>query len=250
MGWPAFLGSLLLEALYPSQANCMGCGSPAGADENWLCASCAGLLQPVAGIPGPRCPRCGRPLDGGRGGTCETCGDWMDGLLLAARFVYPYRRPVSGMIRRMKYRGVARLAEWMAREMYGVVRRELPGEFDAVVPVPMHARRLRLRGVNHAAAIARALSLQMNVPCVEALTRIRDTSQQARLNAKARRKNLEGAFAASADVRGRKILLVDDVLTTGATALGCARALHAAGAADVQFIALAGAIDRAPTRKK
>ena len=244
----ALIRGLVLEALYPSRANCMGCGSPAGADEGWLCAACARLLKPASDLPGPRCPRCGRPVDSARG--CETCGDWPDGVLSAARFVYPYRRPVSGMIRRMKYQGVARMADWMAIQMLDVVRRELPGAFDVVVPVPMHPKRLRLRGVNHAAAIARALALRIDVGYLEALTRVRDTAQQAKLSALARRQNLEAAFRSSDAAKGLRVLMVDDVLTTGATALACARALRAADAADVQFIALAGAIDRNLPHKK
>ncbi len=252
MGWAKLALALMLEALYPSRANCMGCGSPAGADVEWLCADCARLVRPVADFPGLHCPRCGRPLAAGRGPrACPTCGDWPEGVLSAARFTYPYRRPVSGMIRRMKYGGVARMADWMARAMEQTVRRELPpGAVDAVVPVPMHPARLRVRGVNQAAVLARALAGRLGVPAVEALRRTRDAAQQARLTGAARRLNLDGAFAASADVRGRRLLLVDDVLTTGATALACARALRAAGAADVWFIALAGSVDRAPRRKK
>lgn len=244
----ALIRGLVLEALYPSRANCMGCGSPAGVDEGWLCEACARLLMPIAGIPGPRCPRCGRPLDGAP--KCETCGDWPDGFLSAARFVYPYRKPIKGMIRHMKYQGVARMADWMAEKMLDVVRRELPGGLDAVVPVPMHKKRLRLRGGNHAAAIAGALALRMDVKYLDALTRVRDTAQQAKLSAGARRRNLEGAFQSTEAVARLRVLLVDDVLTTGATALACARALRAAGAEDVQCIALAGAIDRGLPQKK
>jgi ComF family protein len=170
-------------------------------------------------------------------------------VLSVARFVYAYRRPVSGMIRRMKYQGVLRMADWMAKEIGEAVRRELPGRSDAIAFVPMHKARRRLPGGNHAEAIARALAPTLGVPCVAALMRTRETRQQARLGGPARRRNLEGAFRAS-DVRGLRILLVDDVLTTGATALACARALYAAGASDVQLIALAGAIDRVPPQKK
>jgi ComF family protein len=251
MGWLRLLREMILESLYPSKANCMGCGNPAGADEGWLCADCARLLKPLSALPGPRCPRCGRPLDGGAGaGRCDTCGDWPDGLISAARFPYAYRKPLSGMIRRMKYQGVARMADWMAGEMLGTAERELPGGYDLIVPVPMHKKRLRLRGRNHASALAQALSRRSGVPCGEALLRTVDTPQQVRQSAAARRKNLEGAFRALPSVGGRRVLLVDDVLTTGATALSCARALRAAGASDVIFLALAGAIDRNLSHQK
>ena len=112
MGWLRLIREMLVESLYPSSANCMGCGSPAGADEGWLCADCARLLKPLSALPGPRCPRCGRPLgDSARTGRCDTCGDWPDGVISAARFPFAYRRPVSGMIRRMKYQGVTRMAD-------------------------------------------------------------------------------------------------------------------------------------------
>ena len=245
MGWFRLAGALMMEALYPSQANCMGCGSPAGAEEGWLCADCARLLRPLSDLPGPRCPRCGRPL-----GDAKVSRDWPEGLISAARFPFPYRRPVKGMVRRMKYQGVTRMADWMAGEMAQITSRELPGEYDVIVPVPMHMKRLRLRGVNHAEALARALSGRAGVPCVTALKRSVDTPQQARLSGLARRRNLEGAFTASPCVRGKRVLLVDDVVTTGATALACAKALRAAGAIDVQLIALAAAIDHFPPQQK
>ncbi len=109
------------------------------------------------------------------------------------------------MIRRMKYQGVARMAEWMAGEMLRAAERELPGGYDMIVPVPMHRKRLRLRGANHAEALAEALSRRMGVPSVKALLRTADTPQQARLSAAARRKNLDGAFAALPSVGGRRV---------------------------------------------
>ena len=251
MGWLTLIREMILESLYPSRANCMGCGSPSGADEGWLCDDCARLLKPLSDLPGPRCPRCGRPLDDEtQADRCLTCGDWPNGLITAARFPYAYRRPVSGMIRRMKYQGVSRMADWMAGEMLGTAERELPGGYDVIVPVPMHKKRLRLRGRNHATALADAISRRKLIPCEEALVRTVDTPQQVRQSAAARRKNLEGAFTASPSVRGRRVLLVDDVVTTGATALSCARALRAEGATDVIFLALAGAIDHNLSHQK
>jgi ComF family protein len=244
-GWAGLVVEMLLTALYPPGANCMGCKSPAGADM-WLCDDCRKKLIRISDMGGVRCARCGRPRPSAR---CETCGGWPQALIPCARFCYPYRAPANGMIRRLKYQGVTRMAGWMAQEMCDTVRRELPGGYDALVPVPMHSRRLRLRGVNHARVLALGMSSRLDLPCLDALCRLRDTPQQARLSAAQRRRNLAGAFSASHSACGKKILLVDDVVTSGATALECARALLSAGAKSVHFIAFAGAIDPHTPRK-
>ena len=112
---------------------------------------------------------------------------------------------------------------------------------DALVPVPMHPRRERRRGFNHALLLARCLGAQQGIEVREtSLARVKNTRQQARLSGARRRSALNGVLRAQG-VAGMRILLVDDVLTTGATACACARALFAAGARDVQLIAVAGA---------
>lgn len=242
---PLFLDALL-ELLYPSQANCMGCSSALGADEGWLCAACAAKLKPMYERGLARCPRCGCPQGAGR---CHTCGDWPQDGPSFARFAYPYAPPVDAMVRRMKYGGVYRMRGWMAQELSKVLAREDFRPFDCLAPVPMAARRKRARGFNQAEELARALAELTGQPMTDALLRERNTRQQAKLDAQARRRNLEGAFRAQAPLPGLRILLVDDVLTTGATACQCARALYRAGAADVQFIALAGSFERRGVRE-
>jgi ComF family protein len=113
---------------------------------------------------------------------------------------------------------------------------------DLLVPVPLAAKRLRQRGFNQAAMLARWLSAGLDIPCDETLLRrIQDTSAQQDLNADARKKNLRNAFALSPDasIKGRHLALVDDVLTTGATAQALARLLVDAGAARVDVYCLA-----------
>jgi ComF family protein len=145
------------------------------------------------------------------------------------------------MIRRMKYSGVYRMSEWMARQMAEALERGPLAPPDALAAVPMHRARLRLRGYNQAQLLADHIGAACDIPVLDALTRTRNTKQQARLNAQARHKNLEGAFLADGRVRGLRVLLIDDVLTTGSTATHCARALYKAGAADVQLLTFAAA---------
>lgn len=229
----------LLELLYPSRANCMGCASPLGADEGWLCDECRALLVPIHDLYDERCPRCGRP---GRWDKCRACRDWPPGMIALARSVYVYRRPVERMIRRMKYQGVTVLSEWMGMQITRLLAAEAFPRADMVAAVPMHRRRQRVRGFNHAELLARVVARETGLPLCTALRRSRNTRQQARLTGAQRKSNLIGAFVADESVSGRRVLLIDDVLTSGATALHCADALKKSGAADVFVATLACAI--------
>ncbi len=227
-----------LELLFPARANCLGCGDVLGADGEFLCDACQALLLPVHDKKGERCQRCGRP--GRWDKRCKTCRDWPDTVALA-RYAYAYRRPVDRMIRQMKYGGVTMLTDWMGDEILRMLRAEGFPACDLVAPVPMHKSRRRARGFNHAELIARRVALGLGVPMELAVRRTRNTRQQATLSLRRRRGNLRGAFQADARAAGRRVLLVDDVRTSGATAIGCADALMAAGAAAVFVATLAGA---------
>ena len=210
----------LLGLVYPRRAECMGCGTKAGFERDWLCEECRQALAD-------------RWV-----GACEPPAG---GLIDAAACAWLYGGPAGGLIRNLKYRGVTRLGEPMGRHMARAFETLQPLQVDIVVPVPMHPRRLRQRGFNHAELLARAVAQQMGLPVLAALSRIRNTRQQARLNDVQRLSNLEGAFALTADVSGRQVLLVDDVCTTGATANACARALLEGGANAVYLLCFAEA---------
>jgi ComF family protein len=121
--------------------------------------------------------------------------------------------------------------------------RALPRElsFDAVVPMPLHWRKRWQRGFNQSELLAREVARKWNVPVRRLVRRKRATAPQAGLTSAERRKNVQGAFVVKKTTRlnGMRLLLIDDVLTTGATASACARALKRAGAAQVTFLALA-----------
>lgn len=227
------------QLLFPPNARCLGCGDLLGAQEDYLCDRCRELLRPLGLMASERCPRCGMPLDHRR--KCRTCGDWPADGPSFARCAFAYARPVKGLIRALKYGGVYRLAPCLARHLSDLMIYQPFDPPDVLVPVPMHPLRERRRGFNHALLLARALGKQQGIAVSENdLMRVKNTRQQARLSGARRRSALNGAFRAQG-VTGMRVLLVDDVLTTGATACQCARALFAAGARDVQLIALAGA---------
>lgn len=237
---PGRLLNGLLETLYPEAANCMGCGSLAGTEYPWLCRECHDRLEKLDLLDLPRCYRCGRPLDGHK--TCDECADWPNVCVSRSLMRYAYAPPVSGMVHGMKFAGVYRMTEKMAEDMYELLAREKELSFDCLAAVPMHPRRLRERGVNAPEHIARELSKRMDLPLLNALVRTRYTLQQAKLTPEMRQLALQGAFRVTdpSCVRDRRILLVDDVMTTGTTVNRCAETLYEAGASDVVSVAFAG----------
>jgi len=149
---------------------------------------------------------------------------------------------VADAIRRFKWHGLPELARPLGRLLVAHLAQGLP---DRVVPVPLHPRRLRAREFNQAALLALFARGARGPPVdVQLLERIRDTLPQSQLPGPARQANVRGAFRVSqrGDARGLRILLVDDVLTTGATAEACARALLEAGAREVAILTLARAV--------
>lgn len=140
------------------------------------------------------------------------------------------------IVHSLKYRGYTRVVErLMAPLLVGALGGE--GRFDAVAPVPLHRSRLRSRGFNQAELMARAVAKRIGVPFFDKLRAVRRTRDQVELSGAGRRANVEGAFEAKGRVGGR-ILLVDDVFTTGATMSACAETLLRAGAREVYALSL------------
>lgn len=158
----------------------------------------------------------------------------LDRMCIALVFYGPIRK----VIHQFKYRATKRLALPLAKLMLNELQ-PLQLSFDAIIAVPLHAERLRQRGFNQAALLAEALADITNIRLLDGLVRMRATNQQARLNKQQRAKNMQGAFVWQGGVVPQRILLVDDVLTTGATMSACAQTLREAGATMIVGSAIA-----------
>ncbi len=160
-----------------------------------------------------------------------------------------YAGPLGRLVRALKYRGATRPSVWLGRALATEVA-AAGWRPQVVCPVPLHAARRRARGYDQAALLAAAVASALALPRARLLRRRRATAPQARLSRSARAANVAGAFAPSpgAVIAGRRVLLVDDVLTTGATSEACRSALLAAGAAEVRLAVVARA-DRRRQRR-
>jgi len=144
----------------------------------------------------------------------------------------------------LKFSGVKRLAKPLGNFIVELVE----DEFDALVAVPLHIKRLREREFNQSALLCHHLSRKFNKPLLHnALTKNRETFLQTSLSGEERRRNLKGAFSASRDIGGMRLLLVDDVITTGATVNECSATLKRAGAKEIIVTALARSMPKMNT---
>lgn len=220
------LDSLVKTALPPV---CAGCGTSG----YWLCPLCDQTARRID--LATTCRRCGRPAVARQ--TCERCDGW-DDALSACRSVYVFDGVVRKLIHYLKYGGEFARSEWCGIEMSRLIV-ELGWKPDLIVPVPLHRSRLRSRGYNQSAKIASSASVLLGIPWGNILTRTRATVSQVGLDAEMRHENVLGAFSCSHDLSGLSILLIDDVVTTGATLTSCADACRSAGAADVRAVSVA-----------
>jgi ComF family protein len=226
---------MMLDLVLPP--SCLGCREVI--DRPGLCAACWRRLTFLAP---PWCSCCGLPFEQaiGDGAICAACaGDAPD--FDRARAALAYDDASRPLLLAFKHgdrlEGVATFAGWL-----NAAARDCLADADLIAPVPLHRWRLWARRYNQAAELARALSRRSAVACDPCLLlRRRRTNSQGGLSAAGRRRNVAGAFALrqGADIAGRRILLVDDVFTTGATLNGCARVLKRAGAARVDCAVLA-----------
>lgn len=202
------------------------------------------LLYP----PYARCHCCGHPrLDGMGDHLCVPCRAALQSLREQEMFFYvdgvekvfapyPYEGAARELIHCLKYECVRDAARLLGREMAACL--DATG-FDALVPVPLHPGRLLERGFNQAELLAQAVGTEKNMPILPALKRLRETGQQAKLEKERRTQNMADAFQTCEKVKGMRLLVVDDVCTTGATARACAMALCKSDAKSVSLLVAA-----------
>ncbi|MDZ7585499.1 MAG: ComF family protein [Thiobacillus sp.] len=213
----------IFRQLVPS--TCLLCGTTSGTAP--LCGAC------LAGLPWhrqPQCPRCAIPTpDGQVCGACLKHPPAFD----RSRAALAYAFPLDRLIPRLKYNGRLAIAPALGECLAASVA---PGPRpDCLIPMPLHAKRIRERGFNHATEVAREVAKRLDLPLdTDSCRRIRDTPPQMGLKHDARRRNVRGAFVCTGDVRGRRIALIDDVMTTGTSLDELAKTLKQAGALEVE----------------
>jgi ComF family protein len=220
------------NALAWAGEDCLLCGGEGGPE--LLCPACIAELPPLP----ERCPRCALPSPAAAVcGSCLNHPPHFDATLALWRYEFPCDR----LVQALKYRARLALARFFARSL---ASRPMP-EVDLIVPMPLYPKRLAERGFNQALEIARSLAQQLGSPIApRGVLRLKDTLPQTQLPYDERAKNVRGAFACNLDLSGRRIAVVDDVMTTGATLNELARALKRAGATRVENFVIARTVLR------
>jgi len=248
----------ILDLIFPKDLYCISCGRPLpaqGARGLALCERCASEISWVAGRS---CAKCGRQLlDENPGIFCHECAGGGEHVFNKGYACAVYAGRAAEIVREMKYRQKSwyadTLASLMAEKYFALAdpeTGELP-EYEGLACVPMSAKKRSSRGYDQAGLIARGLSRRTGIPYLAgALKRVRETDVMSGLTSGERRQNLEGAFAVPCDmidtVAGKKLLVADDVYTTGSSVGACAEALLVAGAESVDVIVFAIGADVRP----
>jgi ComF family protein len=230
----------LVDLFYPP--HCVECGVKTdAAAAKWICGACA---ESAPRIQAPFCDVCSRPFDGEIRGTfrCPNCVDRRFHFTHAVA-AYRSRGVVRHLIHRFKYERQYHLrhilGDWLVDSLASDrITRE---SFDAFVPVPLHPARQREREFNQAGVLARILADRTGHPVLDCLRRVRNTETQTHFDREERMENLRNAFELrnTSSVHEKRLLLIDDVLTTGSTLDECARILRAAGSESVRAVVVA-----------
>jgi len=233
----------LADLLFPPK--CVICG--AALESDGLCDAC---LTQVSFIEHPMCPRCGMPypVEEGVDHLCSDCINDIGGgrHFSVARSVGIYKDNILELVHRFKYgrklsagRFLGSMMAARAETLFDI------RDYDVVIPVPLHREKLKQRGFNQSLLLAREIAGEFDLPVdLGALKRVRDTGPQVSLGGDKRRENVRGAFEAADLIKGKKVLLIDDVLTTGSTVRECSRALVEKGALTVAVYTAARAVNQ------
>lgn len=221
------LAGLALDLLFPQW--CIGCGR----EGEVVCRKCQKSFPTIGSS---FCQRCGRPIDEEECRNCAGIHMTIDGI----RAPFLFQGLVRQAIHELKYRNFRAVAPFLARELASYLD-AYPLSAQALIAVPLHARRLRERGYNQSSLISRSLSRLTGLPVLEnRLIRQRNTLSLARAaNREARREIIAGSFSVAGNLEGKDVILIDDVSTTGTTLDACAVVLKKAGAGKVWGLVVA-----------
>ena len=199
-----------------------------------ICTGCWDSIQPYEG---PKCNKCGIPLNSDSSITCGECIK-DEPAYKSVRTFGLYKGPLRKAINLLKYHNMKRLSKPLSEK---ILRMEIP-QVDAVIPIPLYKDRLRQREFNQSALLAKYTAKDTGASLlVDCLVKVKDTMPQVGLSSRERRQNIRNAFGVEKKelIKGKNILLMDDVITTGATVRECSRVLKKAGAGNIYVMALA-----------
>ena len=236
LGFPKDLKEGFLELFFPGPTCCPLCGELLIPAEDIPCPSCR---RQVLRVAAPLCPRCGKPL--AQDGYCPYCYG-RNLVFIQARAAAIYTGVLRRAIHLFKYKGVRELLPYLEGLLGQCLSEHPPPVPDVIIPVPLHRRRERERGFNQAALLAAGVGRHLQRPVdYHSLIRRQYTPPTHGLSRREREKVMKDAFICRAGrrLRGKTILLIDDILTTGATASGCSTALLQGGAAGVYVLTVA-----------
>lgn len=229
----------LTDLLYPRGANCICCGDMRRASEiDGLCPDCREKLEKLI-VPAFVCNRCLSLM--GKGEACRFCSSPAMQNIDRVFSHYIYKDEVRKLILAFKFDGCDEALPTLADGMALALQSH---SWDGLVPVPLHKLRLKDRGVNQSLLLARELSRRTGIPVQDCLVRTVYRRAQSRTRHEKRRANVQHVFACPQDVTGLRLLLIDDVRTTGSTADACAAELRKAGAAEVSLCTAAVVLRR------
>lgn len=222
-----------LNVLFPEL--CPFCKKPP--QDHRIAPICTDCWNEITQYNGSICQICGKPLISSASIICGDCISDRPAFKLARSFGL-YEATLKEAINLLKYYGIKRLAKPLSDMMLKI---KIPG-VETILPVPLHKRRLRVRGFNQSGLLAKYMAKRLRIPIItDCLIKVRDTLPQVGLGAKEREKNIRKAFEVKNRglIQGKTIMLIDDVFTTGATVRECSKVLKKAGARDIYVITLA-----------
>jgi len=240
----------MLDLLFPRQPNCLVCNSILEPGKALICPSCENKITPIGP---PLCRKCGRPFivpgltaaagrDFSASGFSKSRGYHLctdcrakEHYFIEARSFGHYEGVLRQLIHRFKYGGRRELAEFLGGRMVQTLQHISWPAFDYIVPVPLHIKRERERGFNQAYLLACVVNRHTGTPVFRGFIRTKPTQHQTLLDKTLREQNLLGAFKVTdkSSIKGKTLLLIDDVYTTGSTVDECSRTLLDAGAQNV-----------------